>query len=194
MGKAVYAADYVCSVLAKAVEYDLKRFLAHLVCGAGDAYGALRSGKAFVSGKEGEAVRGFGKQHRAKISVAKADLALIRNGAGDAEGLQALAYSTGSLSRALSVLLKRYRRAKRICPNRVFKGYGLYSLHYCAHVYAMLLCVGFARFKSVKTVLRKHRTQGVYSSFISFKGNHIYSSLHHCLRGSITVTASAKRP
>ena len=194
VGEAVYAADYIRRVLAKAVEYYLERLLAHLVRRAGYADCTLCRGKAFVSGKEGEAMRGFGKQHRAKIAVAQTHLTLIGNGAGYAERLQAFAYAFGRFRRALNALLQRYRRAEGICPNRVFKGDGLNALHYAAHVYAMLLGEGFACFKAVEPILCKHGAQGIYSSFVSFKSDHLYASLYYCLRGSITVTASAKRP
>ena len=89
-------------VLAQAVQDDAQGLFADLVGGAGDADGALGGGKGLVAGQEAEALGLFAQQHRAQVAVAEAHLALIGDGAGDAEGLQALADGFGGIGGVLA--------------------------------------------------------------------------------------------
>ena len=52
--------------------------------------------------RKAEALGLLAQQHRAQVAVAQADLALIGDGAGDAEGLQALADALGGLGGGLA--------------------------------------------------------------------------------------------
>ena len=57
VSKTVDAADDLCRVFAKAVQDDMKRLFAGLVCSAGNADSAFGGGKAFVPCKERKALR-----------------------------------------------------------------------------------------------------------------------------------------
>jgi hypothetical protein len=59
-----------------------------------------------VAGQEGEALGLVIQQHGRQIAVAQADLAVVRDGAGDAEGLQAFAQRSGRLFRGACAFLR----------------------------------------------------------------------------------------
>ena len=106
IGKAVDPGDDLRSVLAQAVQDDPQGFLTSLVGGAGNADGAFGGGKGLMTGQEGEALGLVPQQHGAQIAVTQTDLAILGDGAVDAESLQADADGLGGLSGGLDVLLQ----------------------------------------------------------------------------------------
>ena len=108
--------------LPETVEDDAQRLLAGLVGVADDADRAFGGGKGLVAGQEGEALGLVAEQHGAQVAVAQADLAVVGDGAGDAEALQADADGLGSLGGGLHALLDGDRRADAVRPGGVLKG------------------------------------------------------------------------
>ena len=96
-------------------------FLRTLLAVLGDADGAFRRGKGLVAGQEAEALRLFAQQHGAQVAVAEADFALFRDGAGDAERLQAHADGLGGVGGVLAALLDGDGGAERVGPARRFQ-------------------------------------------------------------------------
>ena len=95
--------DDLGGVLAQAVEDDAQGLLAGLVGVAGDADGALGGGEGLVAGQEGRSTSVSSReQHRAQVAVAQADLAVVGDGAGDAERLQADADGLGGFGGGLA--------------------------------------------------------------------------------------------
>ena len=88
--------------------------------------------------------------------MADADLALIRDGAGDAEGLQAFADAAGGVGGGLNALLHGDGGAELIGPLRVFEADGLSALDDLIGVYALGIveCLDF--FKILEAVLFEH--------------------------------------
>ena len=128
VGEAVDAGDNLRRILAKAVQNDAQRGLSCLVGVADDTDRALGGCEGLVAREEAEALRLLRKEHRAQIAVAKADLAVIGDGAVDAERLQAFADGGSSLSSGLDALLHCDGRAYRVSPARIFKADGLNAL------------------------------------------------------------------
>ena len=75
---------------------------AYLVGGAGGADSAFGGGKALMAGQEGKALGVFAQQHSAQVAMAQAHGALIGDGTGDAERLQALADGGGGFGGGLA--------------------------------------------------------------------------------------------
>ncbi len=91
IGEAVDPRNDLGGILAQAVEDDPERRLPHPVGRAGDADRPFGGGERFVAGQEGEALGLFLQQPGGQVAVAEADLAVVGDRTGDAEGLQALA-------------------------------------------------------------------------------------------------------
>ena len=146
--------------------------LADLVGVARDADGALRRGEGLVAGQEGEALGLLVQQHGAQVAVAQADLALVRDGAGDAEGLQALADAGSGLGGGLYVLLERDGGAQLVGPLGVLKGDGLNALDDLVGVHALGVVVSLQLFEVLEAVLFENRLELGHATFITFKQSH----------------------
>ena len=83
--------------------------------------------KALVAGEEAEALGLFAQQHRGEVAVAEADLALLGDGTGHAERLQAHADRFGRFSGGLHALFQRDARAEGVRPDGVVKRDGLHA-------------------------------------------------------------------
>ena len=93
-----------------------------------DADGALGGGEGLVAGQEGEALGLVAEEHSAQVAVAQTHLAVVGDGAVDAEGLQAHADHLGGLGGGLDAGLQRDGRAHGVRPAGVFKADGLDAL------------------------------------------------------------------
>ena len=91
IGEAVDTGDDLGSVLAEAVQDDAQRLFTGLIRVLDDADGALSGRKRLVACEEAEALGFLGQEHGAQVAVAEANLAVVGDGAVDAEGLQAFA-------------------------------------------------------------------------------------------------------
>ncbi len=125
VGEAVDAGDDHGGVLAQAVQNDAQGLGAHLVGVQGDLDGALGGSEGLVACQEGEALGLLLQKPRAQVAVADADLALVRDGAGDAERLQAHANAARGLGGGLDALLHGDGGAQLIGPLRVLEADGL---------------------------------------------------------------------
>ena len=181
IGEAVDARNDVGRVLAETVEDDAQRLLADLVRRAGDADGALRRGKGFMSGEEAEALRLLAQQHRGEVAVAEADLAAFGDGAGDAEGLQADADGFGHFGRVGHALLERDGHAEGVGPGRVVERDGLNALDDRVYVDALGIAERLAVVERGKTVFVEAGFDLLDSSFVSFK-------LCHCKATSLFLS------
>ncbi len=122
IGEAVDAGDDLGGILAEAVQDDPQRLGADLVGGLGDADRAFGGGEGLVAGQEGEALGFFAQQHGGEIAVAEADLAVVGDRTGDAEGLQADADRFGGVGGLVAAFLDGDRGADDIGPGGVLKG------------------------------------------------------------------------
>ena len=127
--EAVDAADDVRGVLAEAVQDDAEVRLADLVRVEGDLDRAFRGGERLVAREEREALGRVVKEHRAEVAVSAADLAVLRDGAGDAERLEPDADLGGGVLRLHAALLHRHRGAHRVGPLGVLETDRLRLLH-----------------------------------------------------------------
>ena len=105
IGEAVDPADDHGGVLAQAVQDNPQGLFPDLVGVQRDLDGAFRGGKGFMAGQEREALGFLIQQHGAQVAVADTDLALVRDGAGDAEGLQRGADPLGGFRGVLRAFL-----------------------------------------------------------------------------------------
>ena len=172
IGEAIDAADDLGGVLAKSVENDPQRLLPGLVGVANDADGALGGGKGLVARQKREALRLVPQQHSAQITVAKAHLALLGYGAGDAERLQADADGLRRFGSGLHALFQCNGRAHAVGPAGVFKADGLDTFHDLVGVEARGLADVAALLHAGNSVLRKDGIDFVDSSLVAFKQSH----------------------
>ena len=91
----------ICRVLAEAVQDNAERLCSDLVCGSCDTDSAFSSRKGLVTCEEAEALGLLAEKHCAEVAVAETDLAVFRNGAGDAERLQTDTDCLGSVGMRL---------------------------------------------------------------------------------------------
>ena len=75
-----------------------------------------------MAGEEAEARRLFAQEHRGQVAVAETDLAVVRDGAGDAERLEPDADRLGGLGGLLAALLQRDGGADGVRPAGVLEG------------------------------------------------------------------------
>ena len=172
VGEAVDAGDDLGSVLAQAVEDHPQGLLAGLVGVADDADGALSGGKGLVAGQEGEALGLVPQQHGAQVAVAQAHLTVLGHGAGDAESLEALADSLGSVGSGGHILLQRDGSAHAVRPGSVLKADGLDALDDFVGVEAGSLADVPALLHAGNSVLSQDGIDLVDSSFVAFKQSH----------------------
>ncbi|CAK7016247.1 MAG: hypothetical protein DELT_03255 [Desulfovibrio sp.] len=193
IGKAVDARNNLRRVLAKAVEDNLQVLLAYLVRRLGDTDCAFRRRKGFVPREEAEASCFFLEQHRREVAVPKADKALFRNRAGDAERLQTNADCFRRFRSFPAALLECDGRAQRVRPDCVFKSDGLDAAHDAVHVDSLVHRILFHFLEGTKTVFLHALFNLGNSSFITFKCNHV-NRPPYSLRGSMYLTASSYLP
>ena len=122
-----------------------------------------------MTGEEGKALRLVGQQHRTEIAVAQTDLAVLGDGAVDAEGLKTHADHLGSLGSGLHAGLERDGRADGVRPAGVFKADGLDALDDLIRVKALGLADLAALFDGRDTVLSEDAVDLVDSSLVVFK-------------------------
>ena len=147
--------------------------------------------------RKAEALGLLVQQHGAQVAVAQAHLALVRDGAGDAERLQALADALGGLGGGLDALLQRDGGAQLVGPLGVFKGDGLNALDDLVGVHALGVVVSLQLIEILEAVLFENRLELGHAPFITFKQSHFLHTSYYCLRGSIHLTAPSsalKRP
>ena len=125
IGEAVDTGDDLGGVLAEAVQDDAQGVLTSLVGVLDDADSTFSGGEGLVAGEEAEALRLLGQEHRAQVAVAEADLAVVGDGAVDAEGLQAFADGGSGFRSGLDALLHGDGSADGVSPASVFKADGL---------------------------------------------------------------------
>ena len=101
--------------------------------------------------------------------MAKADLAIVRDGAVDAEGLQTLADSSSGFGGGLDTLLHGDGSADGVCPARILKADGLDALDDLIRVKALGLADLAALFDGRDTVLSEDAVDLVDSSLVVFK-------------------------
>jgi hypothetical protein len=145
-----------------------------------------------MAGAEGEAARLLAQQHRGQIAVADAHLAIVGDGAGDAEGLQARAQRLGDLSGHLLVFPDGDSRADQISPSGVFERNVLDGFHDLAHIHILGKADLLGLFQRIDACRGKIGVDLRNPSFISFKQSH--DLLLYSLRGLMVFAASAKRP
>ena len=149
-----------------------QRLFAGFVGAAGQADGAFGGGERLVAGQEGEALGLFLEQHRRQVAVAEADLAVIRHGAGDAEGLHAFAQRAGDVDRLLLPLLQRNGAAQDVRPAGVLEGDGLDALDDGVDVDTLGVAKQFGFFQRLEAVLGQHLLDLGNSAFVRFKKSH----------------------
>ena len=109
---------------------------------------------------------------RAQVAVADADLALVRDGAGDAEGLQAHADAAGSLGGALDAFLHGDGGAQLIGPLRVLEADGLRGLDDLVGVDALGVVESLYFIKFFEAILVQNRLDLRHTTFIILKQSH----------------------
>ena len=150
-----------------------------------------------MASQEGEALGLFIEQHRAQIAVTQSYLALVGNGAGDAEGLQTLADALGGFGGSLHALLQSDRSAQLVGPLGVFKADGLDAFYDFVGVHTLGVVICLQLVKILEAILFKHGLELGHAAFITFKQSHFSRASSYSLRGSIHLTAPSsalKRP
>ena len=149
-----------------------------------------------MTGAESEALGLIAQQHGSQVAVADTDLAVISNRTGNAEGLESFAQGLGDFRSDGLAALDGDSGADEVGPAGVFKTDGL-------DVADALDDVQTFGFGDLLGFVQRSDAVGFQEgfdlgdpAFITFKKSHDYYSLNinYCLRGSMTLTASAKRP
>ena len=104
--------------------------------------------------------------------MADADLALVRDGAGDAEGLQAHADAAGGLGGGLDAFLHGDGRAQLIGPLRVFEADGLCALDDFIGVNALGVVESLHFIKVLEAILVQDGLDLRHTTFIILKQSH----------------------
>ena len=89
VGEAVDTGDDVGCILTETVQADLEGFLTDLVGLHCDTDCTFSCCEGFVTCEEAEALGFFAEEHCAEVTVTEADLAIVSDGTGDAECLEA---------------------------------------------------------------------------------------------------------
>ena len=173
IGEAVDAGDDLGGVLAEAVQDDAQRRLAGLIGVADDADRAFGSREGLVAGQERKALGLLAQQHRAEVTVAEADLAVVRDGAVDAEGLKALADLLGGFGSGGNTGLQRDGRADGVSPAGILEADGLNALDDLIGVEALRLADLAALLDGTDAVLCEDTVDLIDSSFVAFKQSHV---------------------
>ena len=143
-----------------------------------------------MPGEKAKAACLVAQQHGRQIAVSNAHLALIGHGARDAKGLKAKADLLGGLRRRFAAGLERNGTAQRVGPDRVVKGDGLHPAHELRTVDPVVEADRLTLLQGGKAILGKRLLQRSLAAVKSFKSHHGA----HSFLGSITRTASSKRP
>ena len=131
-----------------------------------------------MAGQEREALGVVTEEHGAQVAVALADLAVLGDGAGDAEGLEALADHGGGLRGALGALLDGDGAAADVGPLGVLERDGLDALDDLARVHALVEADLLGLLEGGDAVLSEHLVDLVDAALIALKRNcHIWFSL-----------------
>ena len=83
--------------MSETVKDNAQGLNSDLVCVKSDLDSALSSSEGLVSCEEAEALGLLGKEHFAEVAVTETNLAVLGNGAGNAEGLKSDTDSGGSV-------------------------------------------------------------------------------------------------
>ena len=119
--------------------------------------------------EEAEALGLLREEHFAEVAVAEADLSVIGDGAGDAEGLEADADGGSSVGSLGAAALDSDGAADGVSPDGVLKADGLGLSHYLVAIDALSKSDFFAFFDGRDAVLGEDRVDLIYSSFVAFK-------------------------
>ena len=122
-----------------------------------------------MTGKEAEALGFLFQQHSAEITVAQPDLSLLRDRAGNTEGLQTFSNDSGGLCGGFHALFQRQSNAQRISPNGVFKCNRLYAAHDSVHINALRQAELPGSLQTVDAVLSETSADFSHSSFFAFE-------------------------
>ncbi len=126
-----------------------------------------------MTGEEAEAFGLFAQKHRAEVAVALADLAVFRDRAGDAEGLEADADVVGSVRSLHAVFLEGDADAEGVRPGSVLKRDGLDAFDDLVDVDALFEAVIPDSVEGFKAIFLKTCLNFRHSSFLSFKNSHL---------------------
>ena len=173
VGEAVDAGDDLGGVLAQAVQDNAKRLLARLVGVHSDADSALSGSEGLVASQEREALGVVTEEHGAQVAVTQTNLAVLGNGAGHAEGLEALADDSGGLRGVLGALLDGESAAEGVGPLGVLERDGLDALDDLARIDADLLGL----LEGGDAVLSEARVDLVDAALVTFEAYSHVSSL-----------------
>ena len=169
VGKAVYTGDDLRGVLSETVKDNAKLLLADFVGVADDTDSALSGGEGFVTCEEGKALGFVAQKHGGKVSVTDTDLAVICDGAVDAEALKTYADIAGSLFSVLCACFQGDSCADAVCPADVLKADGLNALGDLIGIEACLLAELAAFLDGSDSVLSKYGVYFADSAIIVFK-------------------------
>ena len=125
-----------------------------------------------MAGEECEALGIVAQQHCAEVAVAKADLAVVRDGTVEAEALEADADHLCGFGSVFDAGLHGDGSAYAVCPADVLKADGLDARRYLIGVKALGLAHLSALFDRADAVLSEDAVYLVYSSLVIFKQSH----------------------
>ena len=177
IGEAVDAGDDLGGVLAEAVQDNAQRLLAGLVGVHRDADGTLSGREGLVTSEEREALGVVAEKHGAEVAVTEADLAVLSDGAGHAEGLEALADDSGGLRSVLGTLLDGESAAEGVGPLGVLERDGLDALDDLARIDALVEADLLGLLEGGDAVLSEARVDLVDAALVTFEAYSHVSSL-----------------
>ncbi len=172
IGKAVDAGDDVCCILAQTVEDNAQGLGANLVCIERDLNSTLCSCKGLVTCQEAEALGLLGEEHLAQVAVAKTNLAVFSNRAGNAEALQTDTDSGSGVRSFGATLLDGDGCADNICPLSILKADGLGFFDDLVRINAVSIADLLALVDGVDSVFLQCCEDLCLASFITFKFCH----------------------
>ena len=170
--EAIDAGDDVRGILAEAVQADAQVLLADAVGGFGNADGAFSGGKGFMAGQEAEAFRFIAQEHGGQVAVAQAHLAVVRNGTGNAEGLETFTNGFGGVRSLRAALLDGDGGAHHVGPAGVFKRDGLDAVHDFANVDALGKAELFRFFNGADAVFGQGFIDLLDAAVVGFEKRH----------------------
>ena len=169
IGEAVDTGNDLGSVFAETIEDDAERHFTSLVGIADDADSAFSSGEGFVTCQEAEAFRFVLQEHSCQVAVAAADFAVFRDGAGNAEGLEADADGFSRFYSRPCIGLDSDGSANGVGPASIFKCNRLYVFDDFIGIQAGS-CTDIATFfNAADTVFFQYAEDLINSSVVAFK-------------------------
>ena len=184
VGEAVDTGDDVSGVLAKAVQDNAQRLLAHLVGGASNTDSTFSSSEGLVTCQEAEALSLLAQKHSGQIAVAQTHLTVVSHRAGNAESLQTFTDSLSGISGLGAALLNSDSSAYGVGPTGVLESDVLDAAHDLTHVDTLLKANLLGVLAGGDTVLSKDRENLVDAAGVGFKKRH---NLVLCVKGSLLV-------